>query len=55
MKVFRSHRRLTVHVVTEEAGIAKSTCREILTENVGMHRVDVSREPVDRANADDDL
>jgi len=68
-KVFRSNHRLTVHVVAEEAGISKSTCHEILTENLGMHRVaaefvsedqiqnrvDVSRELVDRANADDNL
>jgi glucose-6-phosphate-specific signal transduction histidine kinase len=72
-KVFRSNRHLTVRVVPDEAGISKSTCREILTENLGMHRVaaefvlrllsedqiqnhvDVSRELVDRANADDNL
>jgi hypothetical protein len=72
-KVFRSNRRLAVHVVAEEAGISKSTCLEILTESLGMHRVaaefvprllsedqiqncvDVSRELVDRATADDKL
>jgi hypothetical protein len=72
-KVFRSNRRLAVLVVTEEPGISKSTCREILTENFGMHRVaaefvprllsedqiqhcvDVSRELVDCATADDNL
>jgi ribosomal protein S25 len=38
-KVFRSNRRLTVHVVAEETGISKSTCVEILSENLGMLRV----------------
>ena len=73
VKVFRSNRRLTVHVMAEEAGISKSMCREILTENFGMHRVaaefvqrllsedqiqnhvDVSRQLVNHANADDNL
>ena len=71
--MFRSKRRLTVHIVAEEGGISKSMCREILTENLGMHRVaaefvlrlliedeiqnrvDVSRQLVNRANADDNL
>ena len=31
--------RLTVRAVTEEAGISKTTCHQILTENFGMHCV----------------
>jgi len=38
-KVFRSNRRLTVHVVAEEAGISRNACRKILAENLGMRRV----------------
>jgi hypothetical protein len=33
------HCRLTVHEVTEETGISKTTCHEILNENLGMHCV----------------
>ena len=62
---------MTVREVAEEAGISKIMCHEILTENLGMHRVaanfvlcllsenqkqnhvDVSKELVDCANADE--
>ena len=70
-KMICSSRRLTVREVAKEAGISKTMCHEILTENLGMHcvaakfvlrllsedqkqnRVDVSKEFVDRANADE--
>jgi transposase len=35
----RSNRRLTVREVAEEVGISKTVCHEILTENLGMHRI----------------
>jgi response regulator of citrate/malate metabolism len=38
-KVIRSSHRLTVREVAEEAKISKSTCHEILTDNLGMHCV----------------
>ena len=38
-EVIRSNRRLTVREVAEEVGISKTVCREILTENLGMHRI----------------
>jgi len=38
-KVAHSNCCLTVHKVAEEARISKPICDEILTENLGMHRV----------------
>jgi len=38
-KVIRPNCRLTVREVAEEAKISKSTCHEILTENLGMQCV----------------
>jgi transposase len=38
-EVLRSNRRLTVRAVAEEVSISKTVCREILTENLGMHRI----------------
>jgi hypothetical protein len=35
----RSNRRLTVREVAEEVSISKTVCHEILTENLGMHRI----------------
>jgi len=37
--VIHSSRRLTVCEVAEEAAISKTTCHEILTENLDMHCV----------------
>jgi predicted transcriptional regulator len=37
--VICSNRRLTFREVAEEVGISKAMCREILTENSGMHHV----------------
>ena len=38
-EVIRSDRRLTVREVAEEVSISKTVCHEILTENLGMHRI----------------
>ena len=38
-EVIRSNRRLTVREVAEEVSISKTVCHEILTENLGMHRI----------------
>ena len=38
-EVIRSNRRLTVREVAEEVSISKMACHEILTENLGMHRI----------------
>jgi len=38
-EVIRSNRRLTVRKVAEEVSVSKTVCHEILTENLGMHRV----------------
>jgi hypothetical protein len=38
-KVNHSNCCLTVHNIAEEAGISKTICDEILTENLSMHRV----------------
>ena len=38
-EVIRSNRRLTVREVSEEVSISKTACHEILTENLGMHRI----------------
>jgi len=38
-EVIRSNRRLTVREVAEEVSISKTVCHEILTENLGMHRM----------------
>ena len=38
-KVIHSNCCLTIHKVAEEAGISKTICDEILTENLGTHRV----------------
>ena len=38
-KGFRSKRCLTIYEVAEESGILKTTCHEILTENLGVHHV----------------
>jgi hypothetical protein len=71
-KVICSNCCLTVHEVAETAGISKTTCDEILTKNLGMHRfafklvpcllsdqkrnrVDVSKDLVNCANADENL
>jgi hypothetical protein len=51
---YRSNRHLTVREVEEEVGISKTTYRE-LTENLGMRHVDVSKELVDRASADENF
>ena len=32
---------MTIHEVAEEGGISKTTCHEILTENLDMHHVAV--------------
>jgi hypothetical protein len=53
-KVIRSNRHLTVREVEEEVGISKTTYRE-LTENLGMCHVDISKELVGRANADENF
>ena len=34
-----SNRRLTVREVAEEVSISKTVCLEILTENLGIHRI----------------
>ena len=49
-KVIRSN-HLTVREVEEEVGISKTTYRELITENLGIHRVYVNKELVYRANA----
>jgi hypothetical protein len=49
--VTRTIDRLTVCEVAEEAGISETLYHEILTENLGMHRVDVSKELVGHVNA----
>jgi hypothetical protein len=38
-EVIRSDRRLTVREVAEEVSISKTVYHEILTENLGMHRI----------------
>ena len=38
-KVIHSNRCLTIHEVVEEAGISKTMCHEIPTENLGTHHV----------------
>ena len=38
-EVICSNRRLTVREVAEEVSISKTVCHEILTENLGMHRI----------------
>jgi hypothetical protein len=38
-KVTHSKCCLTIHKVAEKAGISKTICDEILTENLDMHRV----------------
>jgi len=38
-EVIRSNRRLSVREVAEEVSISKTVCHEILTENLGMHRI----------------
>ena len=38
-EVIRSNRLLTVRDVAEEVIISKTVCHEILTENLGMHRI----------------
>jgi len=38
-EVIHSNRRLTVREVAEEVSISKTACREILTENLGMHHI----------------
>lgn len=49
-EVFRTNRRLTVREVAEEVSISKTVCHEILTENLGMHRIcsQICATPVDR-------
>ena len=37
--MIRSNGRLTVREVAEEAGVSKTMCHMILTENLGMHHV----------------
>jgi len=37
--VIRENRRLTIHEVSEEVDICKSSCHMILTEKLKMHRV----------------
>ena len=44
-EVIRSNRRLTVREVAEEVSISKTVCHEILTENLGMHRIAVKFVP----------
>jgi len=72
--VIHSNCCLTICEEAEEAGISKTTCHEILTENLGIHhvaakfmphhlsedrkqnhRVDVSKELVDLAYADENF
>src|SRR5215475_1605402 len=38
-ELIRSNRSLTVREVAEEVSISKTVCHEILTENLGMHRI----------------
>jgi hypothetical protein len=38
-EVIRSDRRLTVREIADEVGILKTSCPEILTENLSMQRV----------------
>jgi len=38
-KLIHSNRRLTFHEVADEAGISKTTCREIITEHLDTDRV----------------
>jgi len=38
-EVIHSNRHLTVREVAEEVSISKTVCHEILTENLGMHRI----------------
>jgi len=38
-EVIRSNRCLTVREVAEEVSISKTVCHEILTKNLGMHRI----------------
>jgi hypothetical protein len=38
-KIIDSNCCLTIHEGAEEAGISKTTCYEILTENLGMHHI----------------
>jgi hypothetical protein len=38
-EVIHSNRCLTVREVAEELSISKTVCHEILTENLGMHRI----------------
>jgi len=38
-KVIHSNHCLTIHKVAEEAGISKTICDEVLTENLGTHLV----------------
>jgi len=38
-EVIRSNRHLTVREVAEEVSISKTVCHEILTKNLGMHRI----------------
>lgn len=53
-KVIRSS-HLTICEVAEKDEIAKTTCCEIITENLGIHHVDVSKGLVNCANADDNF
>jgi len=39
LEVIHSNRHLTVREVAEEVNISKTVCHEILTENLGMHRI----------------
>jgi len=38
-EVIRSNRHLTVREVADEVSISKTMCHEILTENLGVHRI----------------
>jgi transposase len=38
-EVIHSNRRLTVQEVAEAVSISKTVCHEILTENLGIHRI----------------
>ena len=38
--MIRSIRHLTISEVAEEAGISKTMCHAILTENLGMHNAE---------------
>jgi hypothetical protein len=50
-EVIRSNCRLTVREVAEEVSISKTVCYEILTENLGMHRI--AAKFVSRLSTDD--